>query len=46
MQSRGIPKDAARTLLLYAFVQDVVSQIKIQPIREYLEGVVAQKLGE
>jgi Fe-S cluster assembly protein SufD len=46
MQSRGIPKDAARTLLLYAFVQDVVSQIKIQPIREYLEGVVAQKLGQ
>ncbi len=46
MQSRGIPKEAARTLLLYAFVQDVLSQVKIQPIREYLEGVVAQKLGE
>ncbi len=46
MQSRGIPKDEARTLLLYAFVQDVLSQIKIQPIREYLEGVVRQKLGE
>ncbi len=46
MQSRGIPKDEARTLLLYAFVQDVLSQIKIQPIREYLEGIVRQKLGE
>jgi len=46
MQSRGIPKDEARTLLLYAFVQDVLSQIKIQPIRDYLEGVVRQKLGE
>ena len=46
MRSRGIPKDEARTLLLYAFVQDVLSQIKIQPIREYLEGVVKTKLGQ
>ncbi len=44
MRSRGIPKDEARTLLLYAFSQDVLSQIKIQPIREYLEGVVREKL--
>ncbi|RYC68760.1 MULTISPECIES: Fe-S cluster assembly protein SufD [Spirosoma] len=46
MRSRGIPKDEARTLLLYAFSQDVLSQIKIQPIREYLENVVTQKLGK
>ena len=46
MRSRGIPKEAARTLLLYAFSQDVLSQIKIQPIREYLERVVTEKLGE
>ncbi|GAB3028137.1 Fe-S cluster assembly protein SufD [Spirosoma pulveris] len=44
MRSRGIPKDEARTLLLYAFSQDVLSQLKIQPIREYLEGVVREKL--
>ncbi|QIP17109.1 Fe-S cluster assembly protein SufD [Spirosoma aureum] len=44
MRSRGIPKDEARTLLLYAFSQDVLSQIKIQPIREYLERVVTEKL--
>lgn len=44
MRSRGIPKDEARTLLLYAFSQDVLSQIKIAPIREYLEGVVREKL--
>ena len=46
MRSRGIPKDEARTLLLYAFSQDVLSQIKIQPIREYLERVVTEKLAE
>ncbi|GAB3561473.1 Fe-S cluster assembly protein SufD [Spirosoma luteolum] len=44
MRSRGIPKDEARTLLLYAFAQDVLSQIKIAPIREYLQGVVTAKL--
>ncbi|PRY27769.1 iron-regulated ABC transporter permease protein SufD [Spirosoma oryzae] len=44
MRSRGIPKDEARTLLLYAFAQDVLSQIKIQPIRDYLEGVITAKL--
>ncbi|GAB3999874.1 Fe-S cluster assembly protein SufD [Spirosoma daeguense] len=44
MRSRGIPKDEARTLLLYAFSQDVLSQIKIQSIREYLERVVTEKL--
>ncbi|QJD78924.1 Fe-S cluster assembly protein SufD [Spirosoma rhododendri] len=46
MQSRGIPKAEARTLLLYAFAQDVLSQIKIQPIRDYLEGVVTAKLAK
>lgn len=46
MRSRGIPKEEARTLLLYAFSQDVLSQIKIQPIREYLERVVTEKLAE
>ncbi|MEZ0607722.1 Fe-S cluster assembly protein SufD [Fibrella sp. WM1] len=45
LQSRGIPKEAARTLLLYAFAEEVVRNIKIKPIREYLEGVVAEKLA-
>lgn len=45
LQSRGIPKEAARTLLLYAFAEEVVRNIKIKPIRDYLEGVVAEKLA-
>jgi Fe-S cluster assembly protein SufD len=45
LQSRGIPKEAARTLLLYAFAEEVVSNIKIQPIREYLEAVIREKLA-
>lgn len=45
MRSRGIPKEQAQTLLMYAFAEDVMNKIKIAPIREYLEGVVAEKLA-
>lgn len=44
MRSRGISKPEAMSLLMYAFCADVVSQIKIDSIREYLEGVIADKL--
>lgn len=45
MRSRGIPKEQAQTLLMFAFAEDVMTKIKIDPIREYLEGIVAQKLA-
>lgn len=46
MRSRGISKPEAMSLLMYAFCADVVSQIKIDSIREYLESVIAEKLSE
>ncbi len=46
MRSRGIPKAQAMTLLMFAFCEDVISQIKIDPIRAYLEGLIETKLGE
>jgi len=46
MRSRGIPKDEAMTLLMYAFCEDVISQIKIDSIKGYLEGMIAEKLGQ
>jgi len=46
MRSRGISKPEAMSLLMFAFCADVVSQIKIDSIREYLEGVIAEKLTE
>lgn len=45
MRSRGISKSEAMSLLMYAFCADVVSQIKIDSIREYLENVIAEKLA-
>ncbi len=44
MRSRGISKPEAMSLLMFAFCADVVSQIKIESIREYLENVIAEKL--
>jgi Fe-S cluster assembly protein SufD len=46
MRSRGIPKAEAMTLLMYAFCEDVISQIKIDSIRGYLEGLIAEKLAQ
>ncbi|CAG4994777.1 FeS cluster assembly protein SufD [Dyadobacter sp. CECT 9275] len=46
MRSRGISRPEAMSLLMYAFCADVVSQIKIDSIREYLEEVIAEKLSE
>lgn len=45
MRSRGISKPEAMALLMFAFCADVVSQIKIDSVREYLENVIAQKLA-
>jgi Fe-S cluster assembly protein SufD len=37
LQSRGIPLDAARRLLTFAFANDVVRRLKIEALREELE---------
>lgn len=36
LRSRGIPKEEARNLLIYAFASDVVSRIKVEPLRDQL----------
>lgn len=45
MRSRGISRPEAMSLLMFAFCADVVSQIKIDSVREYLENVITQKLA-
>ncbi len=44
LQSRGIPKSEARSLLTYAFAQDIIDRIKVQPLRESLERMLFEKL--
>jgi Fe-S cluster assembly protein SufD len=46
LQSRGIGRDDARNLLTYAFAQDIIDRIKIQPLRETLERSLFEKFHE
>ena len=40
LRSRGIDKDAARALLTYAFANDIVSRISVEPLRDGLEKLL------
>jgi Fe-S cluster assembly protein SufD len=42
LQSRGIPLDAARRLLTFAFANDIVGRVKIEAIREELESRIVR----
>jgi Fe-S cluster assembly protein SufD len=46
LQSRGIGKSQARSLLTYAFAQDVVDRIKVQWLRDSLEAILFEKFHE
>ncbi len=46
LQSRGIGKNEARSLLTYAFAQDVVDRIKVQTLRDSLERILFEKFHE
>jgi Fe-S cluster assembly protein SufD len=40
LRSRGIDREAARSLLTYAFANDIISRIKVEPIRAQLEELL------
>jgi Fe-S cluster assembly protein SufD len=46
LKSRGIGIDAARAILIHAFASDVVRYIKVNPVREYIEGILKNKFHE
>ena len=43
LQSRGIGKQQARSLLTYAFAQDVIDRIQVPDLREELEKYLFEK---
>ncbi len=45
LRSRGIGEQEARALLIYAFVNDVLGEVNIKPLRRYLESILRQQLG-
>jgi len=46
LQSRGIGKRQARSLLTYAFAQDIADRIKVQSLRDSLERILFEKFHE
>lgn len=46
LRARGLGEREARTLLLYAFANDVIDSIKIEPLREYLSARCMRKLRD
>ena len=45
LRARAIPLEAAKGLLIYAFVHEMVDRIELAPLREQLERVVATRFG-
>ncbi|UII27073.1 Fe-S cluster assembly protein SufD [Fulvivirga maritima] len=44
LQSRGVGKERARVLLLYAYAAEILENIKLEPLKDYLEGLVSERL--
>lgn len=46
MRSRGIDKQNARSLLTYAFAQDIIDRVKVPSVRDSLERILFEKFNE
>ena len=44
LQSRGISKKTARSLLVHAFAIDILDHIKPEPIRNYVDQLISERL--
>jgi len=46
LRSRGIDKQNARSLLTYAFAQDIIDRVKVPALRDSLERILYEKFNE
>jgi Fe-S cluster assembly protein SufD len=44
LRARGIGEKAAKSLLLHAFAVDILENIKAEPLREYVDGLISERL--
>ena len=44
LRSRGLGVAEARAMLVRAFAGDILNRVKIEPVREYLEGILTARL--
>ena len=45
LESRGVPKDVAKRLIVYGFFQEVLEEIRLEELREELDAAVAEKIA-
>lgn len=45
LQTRGIPEKEAKALMMYAFANNVLESIKILPLKDRINKLIANKLG-
>ncbi|NNJ52377.1 MAG: Fe-S cluster assembly protein SufD [Ignavibacteriaceae bacterium] len=46
LKSRGIGEEASKGILLHAFASDVVTSIKIDSVRNYIEKIITDKFNQ
>ena len=46
LQTRGIPYDSAKAMLLYAFALDVLAPVKDEKLKVYLDSLIAERLNK
>jgi Fe-S cluster assembly protein SufD len=46
LQSRGIPPNTARQLLVFGFFEEVLNRLENEPLRAALRGLIESKLGQ
>lgn len=44
LRARGIGERNAKSLLLHAFAVDILENIKAEPLREYVDGLISERL--
>jgi Fe-S cluster assembly protein SufD len=46
LKSRGIGDEAATAMLIHAFASDVITSIKIEALREYIEEIITKRFNQ
>jgi Fe-S cluster assembly protein SufD len=46
LKSRGIGEEASRAILLHAFASDVITSIKTDSLRDYLEKIITERFNQ
>ena len=44
LRARGLSEESARAMMLYAFAVDVLSTVKLDPLKTFLEDLISERL--